>query len=422
MSEILLLPEQQFTSVYVDGTGWCWEIPATFDLVPGNTYHVRYDGADYECVCIDVSAMNPNIVNIVAIGNGAAFGLPGNGEPFVVMDYIGGDQISILCLTDSANQNTHTISIYGEESVEPEEPEEPESPKVSNDAVLLSYSQNPVVYNNIPKVWLTHPNSTEENLILVPFTYGESVSKEVAPDFSGGDMAVEIPDGELVTGLTVKKPDELVPENIPEGQYIAGVGPGTFKGGSEGIEKTVELDFSGGDMTVEPVDGTMFSKVTIPVPETLIPENIAEGVNIAGIIGALAGGSSVKIANGTFTGNGSSKTVTHGLGVTPDIFIVRSNVGLTSNPSTQFLYQWNGVSTEFFNTGLWYTSKGKGFLMETSSTNKYTSASHYQGIETTNTNLYLNSANEQTIVVGAQSGKGSTYNGDYKWFAIGGLT
>lgn len=47
----------------------------------------------------------------------------------------------------------------------------------------------------------------------------------------------------------------------------------------------VALDFSAGDMEVIPSAGKVISKVTIPQPETLIPENIAEGIDIAGIVG-----------------------------------------------------------------------------------------------------------------------------------------
>lgn len=65
---------------------------------------------------------------------------------------------------------------------------------------------------------------------LQVYTAGEAVSKTVEPDFSGGDMAVPIADGELVTGLTVKKPDTLVPENISKGVTVAGV-TGTAEGG-----------------------------------------------------------------------------------------------------------------------------------------------------------------------------------------------
>ena len=50
-------------------------------------------------------------------------------------------------------------------------------------------------------------------------------------------------------------------------------------------EKTVELDFSGGAMEVTPTAGKVLSKVDIPVPDGLMPENIPEGVRIAGIDG-----------------------------------------------------------------------------------------------------------------------------------------
>ena len=57
---------------------------------------------------------------------------------------------------------------------------------------------------------------------------------------------------------------------------------------AEPVEATVELDFSGGDMTITPEKGQAFSEVSISVPTNLIPANIAEGVTIAGIPGALA--------------------------------------------------------------------------------------------------------------------------------------
>lgn len=56
------------------------------------------------------------------------------------------------------------------------------------------------------------------------------------------------------------------------------------------VETTVDLDFSGGAMEVNPEAEELFSKVNIPIPANLTPENIAEGVDIAGIVGALATG------------------------------------------------------------------------------------------------------------------------------------
>lgn len=91
------------------------------------------------------------------------------------------------------------------------------------DIKLKDFSGESDKYTNVPKVWLESAESTEENLVLLPFSYGEAVSKTVEPDFSAGDMAVDIPSGQLVSELTVKKPSALIPRNILEGIDIAGV-------------------------------------------------------------------------------------------------------------------------------------------------------------------------------------------------------
>ena len=91
----------------------------------------------------------------------------------------------------------------------------------------------------------------------------------------------------------------------------------------------VTLNLSGGNQTVPAPDGTLMRSVVINKPDTLIPENIAQGVNIAGIIGALAGGGSggdsgktVTYKKGQFTPESTTETVTHGMGCIPDMIIV----------------------------------------------------------------------------------------------------
>lgn len=90
------------------------------------------------------------------------------------------------------------------------------------------------------------------------------------------------------------------------------------------VAKTVELDFSGGDMVVTPEAGQTFSSIVIPKPESLIPGNIAADKEVAGIIGALPAGGDIKVAFGLLTGDSSisNRSVTHGLGVMPD-FVMR---------------------------------------------------------------------------------------------------
>lgn len=92
--------------------------------------------------------------------------------------------------------------------------------------------------------------------------------------------------------------------------WVLGYEEGSASGAVETETRTVAADFSGGDMTIAPSsDGKVMTEVVVTKPETLLPENIAEGVDIAGIIGTLAasaGGEDVayKIASntGTYTG------------------------------------------------------------------------------------------------------------------------
>lgn len=114
--------------------------------------------------------------------------------------------------------------------------------------------------------------------------------------------------------------------------------------------ETVALDFSGGDMTITPAAGQVLSGLTIPKPETLIPENIKEGVNIAGILGTLAtggGGGSAKVAFSTFpTLAAGLKTVefAHDLGTVPDLVV---GICKAQTVSTAGAYILVGYSAKF---------------------------------------------------------------------------
>lgn len=74
-------------------------------------------------------------------------------------------------------------------------------------------------YSNVPKVWMESADGKK----LVPFTYGEAVSKTISLDFTNGDMTVSMPEGQLAKDLTILKPENLVSRNIAEGVNIAGV-------------------------------------------------------------------------------------------------------------------------------------------------------------------------------------------------------
>ena len=99
------------------------------------------------------------------------------------------------------------------------------------DVKIKGYSGAELEYKDVPKVYLAAPESTPDNPVLVPFTYGEAVeSVEVEADFSDGDMQISAPDGYLVKSAVIKKPETLKPENIAKDVEIAGI-TGTHEGG-----------------------------------------------------------------------------------------------------------------------------------------------------------------------------------------------
>lgn len=115
-------------------------------------------------------------------------------------------------------------------------------------------------------------------------------------NFANGDQMESLPEGYAAKSVKIKKPENLTPENIAEGVEIAGI-VGTHEGGCDhNIIEHIEiaLDFSNGDLTERLPEGYSANSVTIFKPDTLIPENIAKDVNIAGIVGTHEGGGSVE--------------------------------------------------------------------------------------------------------------------------------
>ena len=189
-----------------------------YPLTVGETYMVVWDGEPYECTGQDVSHLMGD--GVVGIGNGSAWGLEGNNEPFVILAD-GWRRPAYLSLTDTGDGGEHAVRIY----------------QVTNGA----------------------------DMVVKPTAEGKSMTK-----------------------VTVTKPEMLTSENVRKGIDVGGI-IGSFIGDTE--EATVDLDFTSGDQIVEPsAENKVLSKLTITQPETLVPENIAEGINIAGVVGSFAGG------------------------------------------------------------------------------------------------------------------------------------
>lgn len=87
-----ILPEQSFTGTNIDLTGGS-------KLSIGQTYTVKFDNTEYECICVDLNG-------VPAIGNAAIVEMGSDtGEPFL-LQYEGGFYIDV-----SDKNSTHTVSV-----------------------------------------------------------------------------------------------------------------------------------------------------------------------------------------------------------------------------------------------------------------------------------------------------------------------
>lgn len=119
--------------------------PSLFTPVEGETYTVAWDGAKYVCTAY-VSEL---LSGMVLLGNTVLIGGDDSGEPFAMCSMADGSGMTIFSAT---SEETHTLAVYQYEA---------------NDVSILNYSQTPVIYGNVPKVWLTHASGEGK----VPFTY-----------------------------------------------------------------------------------------------------------------------------------------------------------------------------------------------------------------------------------------------------------
>lgn len=147
------------------------------------------------------------------------------------------------------------------------------------DIVLYDRTGSAVTYSGVDTVTTDTPTDGE----TATFTYGKVVDgTEIDLALADGDQSVSVPAGSLLREATIKKPETLTPEYIKKGVDVAGV-VGTFAG--DEMEKTVDLNMADGDQIVDADPDTVMTRVTVKKPETLVPENIVEGVDIGGVVG-----------------------------------------------------------------------------------------------------------------------------------------
>lgn len=348
---------------------YCFLYPsAPFLLEVGQTYEVHWDGEVFACASYSTEATG---VYSVYIGDGTQIGGTGNGEPFVISYTPSTNYLSFFADNE---ETSHTVGVY--QIVEEEPGENPGTSTGAVDIVLKDRSGNPVQYPGV-------------NTIKVNTTDGGT------QNFGAYD------------------PETLTPDKLAEGVTVGGV-VGTMTVPLIVENVIIEPDFSDGDFTANAPDGVAIRSAIIQKPDTLTPGNIAEGVNIAGIIGTLVASTNVKIASGTISSAQSSDyTVTHDLGVIPDIVILKSGyIGGYGHHSLVV-----GFSSAFA------TLCGIGLNVAASANTSgkiYCNNFSNSGIENTTNAVPIHAATETTFVIDASS----TYKiyANSQWLAIGGLT
>lgn len=244
-------------------------LPMPFVLTDGGEYTVIWDDAEYTRTATAFVATDG--AQCVFVGNQAVIGGALTDEPFAIVCDITNDFVHFF---STENKTGHLVGVY---QTEPDEPEEPVG------IVIRNYSGTPVTYPGVEKVMF---NTSDGGTQI--FSKGEAVENvPIAVDFSDGDQVITAPDGTLVKSVIIQKPDTLTPDNIKLGVSIAGV-DGEYMTESEDV--TVPLAMADGDMVIVPTEGKLLASVTVQKPETLTPENIAEGVEIAGVVGTHSGG------------------------------------------------------------------------------------------------------------------------------------
>ena len=209
-------------------------IPATLSLQEGESYKVLWDDVAYERTAVAYTSAEGQAC--IGVGNNLITGGENSGEPFAIVYNADMNYLHFFSL-DAAE--SHVIAIYqGKEA----------------GIILKDRDGNSEVYNGVEVVKF---NTTDGG--TQTFIKGERATMEVAVDFSAGDMAVIPEDGKLLTGLTIFKPANLVPENIPKDVEIAGV-IGTMEASGGGDENVV---FFNDTVNMAPVK-TLTTTITIP--------------------------------------------------------------------------------------------------------------------------------------------------------------
>lgn len=288
-ADVTIIPETEFSGFAYDEAFGLYILDAPLSLLTlevGEKYEVIWDGATFICECQDLSAMSNGALGV---GNLADFGGTGNGEPFVVAIV---DGMLMLASFTEGEKHTVTIAKIGgtqifSEGVATSATVELNFTDVVEKEIYPERTLEDFAFN---ETWGAYTSLLEPIFDLVLGekykVYWDGEWYECETQDAGAIMAGALMLGNgSMFGLSGNN------EPFAIGWLSAGI---TFLSvGSEATSHTVAVNQFVAGMEIVPNDNEVFSKVTIPKPDTLVPENIAEGVDVAGVTGTFVGGSDV---------------------------------------------------------------------------------------------------------------------------------
>lgn len=176
-----------------------------FELAIGETYRIVWDDEEFLVEARDASQI---LDGWIYVGNGTPYGMAGNNEPFVIG--VSPDGIQFFSYDEGSD---HIIAIY----------------HIVEEAVKIIVRDRDGVKHEYEGIETVTFDTTDGGKQV--FSKGQAIEGvEVELDFSDGDHPIYAPDGTLVKSAIIKKPVDLVPENIAQGVTIAGI-EGTHQGG-----------------------------------------------------------------------------------------------------------------------------------------------------------------------------------------------
>lgn len=348
---VLNMEKTTLPFVYDEGWGkWVYTGDGVTYIVPQARYVVEYNGDTFVCKAVWAE----NINNGCAIlGNASIFGMENTGEPFVLLNTPEGEMVVIAMETPAQSQIPVAVQMVSSSQL------------MLNDATLQ--------FTLLNKNGTTAFANVDNDLVgLIP-----NLSYTVIWDGTAYPCtAMGVPDTDMV--LMGKLPDFGLNPDYPfilmqEAGVVAIISTKDMESTHtvsvipqidtvvEGLE--IPLDFSSGNQVIDAGDGYVVKSATLLKPENLIPENIANGVNIAGVIGALAGGGGdIKAVSKTFSAISSAQTLTHGLGKVPDIIIAGTNTYSTG--TLVYMVGFSGAMMTKFNLSTQMVANSAGSLVK----------------------------------------------------------